>query len=304
MTMTKRTYSSAPTMTDDDVIWFSRNGYWILEGVVPDEINRRAMDYLDAHPISEPSGILEEDWFIENVIVNPAAAGAVRSLLGDNFTLPVLMSNHRGTGPRHPQDWHRDGGSRYGPEVNYLQVFYYPQDVPPEMGPTELLPGSHFLYQREKHMAHYDAVKGSVLTAAPAGSIFLTSYNIWHRRGARTAPESAGIRNLLKYNYWRTEDPQRDWVQEPDFDIEFADFVVDSLRHSELMRDCVDAAEMYFWLCGKSDEFRYLGGQGWPGDIPENKATPEAIARTRYRHRYGVPGDMTDRGGRRAARIW
>ena len=35
MTMTKRTYSSAPTMTDDDVIWFSRNGYWILEGVVP-----------------------------------------------------------------------------------------------------------------------------------------------------------------------------------------------------------------------------------------------------------------------------
>jgi len=81
-------------------------------------------------------------------------------------------------------------------------VFYYPQDVPPEMGPTELLPGSHFLYQREKHMAHYDAIKGSVLTAAPAGSIFLTSYNIWHRRGARTEPTS--IRNLLKYNYWRT----------------------------------------------------------------------------------------------------
>jgi len=70
------------------------------------------------------------------------------------------------------------------------------------------------------------------------------------------------------------------------------------------MRDCVDAAEMYFWLCGRSDEFQYLGGQGWPGDIPENKATPEAIERTRYRRRYGVPGDMTDRGSKRAARTW
>ena len=302
----KRTHSCEPTMTDEDVVWFCRNGYWILEGVVPDDINQRSMDYLSSHAghQSEPTEILEEDWFMDHVILNPKAAGAVRSLLGNNFTVPVLMSNHRGMRPAPPQDWHRDGGSRYGPEVNYLQVFYYPQDVTPEMGPTEVLPGSHFLYQREKHMAHYGSIKGGVLTAAPAGSIFLTSYNIWHRRSPRTAPENAGIRNLLKYNYFRTTDPARDWIESPDFDVEFADFVVDGPRFSELMRDCVDSAEMYYWLCGKFDEFRYLGGQAWPGDIPENKATPEAIARTRYRDRYGVPGDLTDRRARRPARIW
>ena len=49
MTLTKRTYSCAPTLTDDDVIWFCRNGYWILEGVVPDEINRRG-DGLSGRP--------------------------------------------------------------------------------------------------------------------------------------------------------------------------------------------------------------------------------------------------------------
>jgi hypothetical protein len=46
----------------------------------------------------EPTGILKEDWFIENVILNPAAAGAVRCLLGRNFHLPILMSNHRTVG--------------------------------------------------------------------------------------------------------------------------------------------------------------------------------------------------------------
>ena len=291
-------------MTDEDVISFCRNGYWILEGVVPEEINKRAMEYLAESPVSEPSGVLQEAWFVENVILNPAAAGAVRSLLGNNFALPVLMSNHRGRGPAGPQDWHRDGGSRYGPELNYLQVFYYPQDVTSDMGPTELLPGSHFLYQREKHMGHYGAIKGGILTDAPAGSIFITAYNIWHRRAARSAPEEAGIRNLLKYNYWRTLDPQRDWTTTEGFDVEFADFVVDGLRFSELMRDCVDAAEMYYWLCGQTRDFRYLGGQSWPGDVPENKATPEAIARTRHRPRYGVPGDLTDRQERAATRIW
>ena len=33
-------------MTDEDVVRFCRNGYWILEAAVPDGINRRALDYL------------------------------------------------------------------------------------------------------------------------------------------------------------------------------------------------------------------------------------------------------------------
>lgn len=37
----------------------------------------------------EPIEILEEDCFAENVICNPEAAGAVRSLRGMNFGLPT-----------------------------------------------------------------------------------------------------------------------------------------------------------------------------------------------------------------------
>ena len=190
-----------PTLTDTEVLEFCKNGYLLLDGVVPEEINHKAVAFLDSDTYYEPTDILAEDWFIENVTLNPAAAGAIRSLLGAGFTAPVLMSNHRVHMPQPAQHWHRDGQSRYGPALHYLQVFYYPEACTPEMGPTEVLPGSHYLFQHASFMGHYGNMRHSVKTAASAGSIVLTVYSVWHRRSASSA---SGIRNLLKYNYWRT----------------------------------------------------------------------------------------------------
>jgi Phytanoyl-CoA dioxygenase (PhyH) len=257
------TYDCPPTLNDTQVLDFCKNGFLLLESVVPDEINQRATAYLDAHPGPEPSEILHEDWFFENVIANSQAAGAVRSLLGANFGLPVLMSNHRNQGPFAEQNWHRDGGSIYGPELNYLQVFYYPQDTPRETGPTELLPGSHFMFMLSNQMGHYHGIRGGVKAIAPAGSIFLTVYSIWHRRSNATAHT---LRNLLKYNYFRLTPPKRDWVIEPDFDFATADYSLPypySLMR-EQFRECNDTARMFYWLSGESEEFRLIGGQGWP----------------------------------------
>ena len=200
-----------PTLTDTEVLEFCKNGYLLLDGVVPEEINHKAVAFLDSDTYYEPTDILAEDWFIENVTLNPAAAGAIRSLLGAGFTAPVLMSNHRVHMPQPAQHWHRDGQSRYGPALHYLQVFYYPEACTPEMGPTEVLPGSHYLFQHASFMGHYGNMRHSVKTAASAGSIVLTVYSVWHRRSASSA---SGIRNLLKYNYWRTSPPVRDWTIE------------------------------------------------------------------------------------------
>jgi hypothetical protein len=89
------------------------------------------------------------------------------------------------------------------------------------MGPTDLLPGSHFVFSMHNNMGHYGGIQGSVHAVLPAGSIFLTVYNIWHRRSASTGH---GVRNNLKYNYWRTVPPARDWIIEPDFDVAAADY--------------------------------------------------------------------------------
>lgn len=256
-----RTYDCPPTLTDSQVLEFCKKGFLMLEGVVPDEINRRTFEYLETDTHYEPTAILEEDWFHEHVTLNPQAIGAVRSLLGKNVGLPIIMSNHRVHCPAPAQRWHRDGGSTYGPELQYLQVFYYPQECSMELGPTALLPGSHFLFSLSTHMGHYGNIRGTYYTAAPVGSILLTVYSIWHRR---TASIAHGTRNLLKYNYWRTAPPQRDWIIEPDFDVDMAHYESSGPTFRVQFQDCFDAAQMFFWLCGRIDEFRVMGGQGWP----------------------------------------
>ncbi|HVF09654.1 MAG TPA: hypothetical protein VNA16_02570 [Abditibacteriaceae bacterium] len=265
------TYDCAPTLTDSQVLEFCKNGFLLLEGVVPRAINERTTEYLEVEPGMEPTGILKEEWFVENVICNPHVAGAVRSLLGANFHLPVLMSNHRRRCPSPVVGgWHVDGGSLHDGRLHYLQVFYYPQDTPLALGPTELLPGSHFMLNQQRFMAHYGRIRGALSSAAPAGSIFLTVYSIWHRAGTATAH---GLRNLLKYFYWRTVPPQRDWVREPDFDFAHANDEIAGPQYGEQFRACRDAAALFLWLCGKSDGYAFQGGQAWP--IPARRlSTP------------------------------
>ena len=278
------TYDCDPTLTDSQVLDFCCNGFLMLEGVVPDEVNRRTNQYLERGAADlEPTGILEQDWFIEHVICNLRAAGVVRSLLGAGFHLPVLMSNHHREGPQPAVGaWHVDGNYRFSHELNFLQVFYYPQDTPVELGPTEVLPGSHFLRGQQRYLAHLNNIKGGQKTAAPAGSIFITVYHIWHR----TSPLScAGVRDMLKYVYWRTSPPRRDWIIEPGFDFASADYERESpsRRKTEQFRTCRDVAEMFYWLCGMHDRSQVLGGQSWPMPAKRNGAP------------YGFPGP--DGGG-------
>ena len=271
------THDCPPTLDDEGVLAFCKTGFLVLEGVVDDETNRRTNEFVDDHDQMEPTEILEEDWFVEGVIKNTQAAGAVRSLLGKDFGLPILMSNHRVHTPQPAQEWHIDGGAKFGPQVDYLQVFYLPQECTREMGPTELLPGSHFLFSHRDAMRQTGRVKGSHYAVAPAGSIVITHYGIWHRR-SESSVES--LRNNLKYNYWRRSEPTRDWLRGPDFDVATADYTSPQPTYRQQFRDAYDTAEMYFWLRGEHEKFELIGGQGWPmpskaNDLPYG--VPEGI---------------------------
>ncbi len=279
------TYRCDPTLNDSQVLDFCIHGFLKLDGVVPADVNARAMAYADEHPTLRPDGLLSEPWFVDGVILNPAAVGAVRSILGNDLVLPYKMTNHRNQNPSEGQKWHIDGGAIYGPAVHFLQVFYYPQATVPEDGPTEVLPGSHFLSSDQRLMAHYGNIRGAVLTTAPAGSIFLTNYSIWHRKSPGT---STGLRNLFKYNYWRTREPTRDWIHEPGFDPATADYGIEATKwwfaFRQQFRDHRDAAEMFFWLSGRHAEYQFMGGQGWPAPTPG-----------RGMKRLGYPGDIVDK---------
>ena len=244
-------YDCMPTLNDRQVMDFCKNGYLMLDGVVPDEVNRRVVEFLNKHDSPEPAEILAEDWFVDAVIKNPCSAGAVRSLLGKNFVLPTQIANHRVHCPAPALNWHQDGGSIITPRLDYLQVFYYPEKTTREMGPTEILPGSHLHRGYGGYLSRLRSLKESVLTVSPPGTIFLTVYSIWHRRSSSIR---SGIRNNLKYNNWRTAKPCRDWKTDSDFNFSWPGKTVPPFT--------VRAAQLLAWLC--DEDWQHMGGQSWP----------------------------------------
>ena len=249
----------------------------MLPGIVPDDINRRTCDYLEgrlpANPSWIPDGMSEqdlvrirgshepttiflEDWFVEHVLLNPEVTGAIRSLLGKGVGLPVLVSHHGVECPQEAQGWHHDADHVFGPELNFVEVFYFPQDTPVELGPTEIAPSTHIRNSRDKEPANV------VVSEGPADTLGIHHQSIMHRRGVSTA---TGLRHMLKYNYFRTVAPERDWIAESGFDLRTAYFGGHNLARY--------AAHMYYWLCGKGDDFRVIGGQGWPWQT-ENQIGP------------------------------
>ena len=106
-------------------------------------------------------------------------------------------------------------------------------------------------------MGHIRSVKFAEPTTAPAGSIIITVYSIWHRKSRST---TTGFRNLFKYNYWRTSQPRRDWIIDPDFDFSWPTF--NNNPHFEQFKCGIAAAEMFCWLSG--EVYEHTGGQCWP----------------------------------------
>ena len=104
-----RTFDCDPVLADSQVLEFCRQGYLLLQGVVSDEINQRTCDYLDGkieidpfkipdhmtlvkleriRSTHEPSSILLEQWFLDQVILNPQAAGPFALYWGKMWDYP------------------------------------------------------------------------------------------------------------------------------------------------------------------------------------------------------------------------
>jgi hypothetical protein len=80
------------------------------------------------------------------------------------------------------------------------------------------------------------------------------------RPAARRAASSISCtRNVIKYNYWRTTTPERDWGGGEPFDGEDVDW---SSKYGGVMSSCVQVSRRFFWLANAPYP-KYLGGQAW-----------------------------------------
>jgi ectoine hydroxylase-related dioxygenase (phytanoyl-CoA dioxygenase family) len=118
------------------------------------------------------------------------------------------MNNHRHCHVNPPgtrsQSWHQDGTNKRHHQVQTVLAMYYPQDVPAELGPTVLMPGTHFRNAPTDRMATYANFREQVLLTVKAGTVAIAHYDIWH---AATANRGDRTRYMLKFLFTRVGDP-------------------------------------------------------------------------------------------------
>ena len=233
-----------PTLDDDGVMDFVSNGFVLLEGVVSEEFNRSCSTL----PGGRLTEFVQSDGFRREVLLHPEVAGVARSLLGENFHVPIMAHHHLYEEAHVGQTWHSDGLSEKGYGVHHLQCYYYPQKVEIEDGPTMILPGSHHRLVDREAIAHYGDILGQMSMTVPAGSVVLTHYGIWHKAGAKLNPNRRG---MIKFSYFREAAPKRDWLTDSD---EISPFVQRE-RHPyagevEHYRDRSRCVRVWDWLCG------------------------------------------------------
>ena len=185
---------------------------------------------------------------LNQVLNAPTITGALTSILGPGYVLHPHHFVH--SAGRADQGFHQDGNLPWNTRGYFRShrpisaiLFYYPQTVTDEMGPTEVLPGTQYWsgnfesaadWQHDDHLdrefnadasraddlAYRDArleaslrvlpfehVERRRLTV-PAGSVVIANYDLVHR-GTRQGVGNAQRRFMYKFFFLRTQEPRR-----------------------------------------------------------------------------------------------
>jgi Phytanoyl-CoA dioxygenase (PhyH) len=175
---------------------FVTDGYLRLDGVVPAALCAALLAEFEAgftptafgaalgSPESEwPGRPVDRVWGPETnfgqVLALPRIQGLIQSLVGpsplyDHHFVHVLEPRHLRT-----QAWHADAvmDTRWAFDI---QLFFFFQETPREMGGTLLLPGSHLRRVHEGEIGRSHNIVGQTPMVCPAGSLLACHHGIWH----------------------------------------------------------------------------------------------------------------------------
>lgn len=183
-------------LDDKQIFEFIINGYMILNPKFPSDLDETIYQKADALKINPGDNILDEIPELNNVWSNPKVKGILQSLLGSTYT----MNSHRHCHMNEPgsasQTWHQDGVNERHHEIKTILGMYYPEKVTNKMGPTAIVPGTHFRNAPSDRLATYGNFRDQILGTVEAGSIIFLHYDIWH---AATSNTSNKTRYMFKF---------------------------------------------------------------------------------------------------------
>lgn len=185
-------------LTTAEMARFTALGYLVFEGVVPDEVNRAALELFaqtgaaDTARAKPTSGTPLDELYpdpspIGAMLRLPRVQGILRSLLGPGPVYDHDWVHVRAADDLSEQTLHQDAIIDTGPAFD-VQLFWFPHEVAPGEGGTGIVPGSHLRVVNEADIARYQNLLGQRDISGPAGTVAVFHQGLWHRGRANRGP--------------------------------------------------------------------------------------------------------------------
>jgi hypothetical protein len=193
-------------LSTDQMASFVAQGFLRFDAVVPDELNRQALDELptlyrtwvdefrgvtagaagsDDDEMQLPrsgtvlGGAYAADSAFGQMVRVPAIAGAIASLVGADPVVDHHFVHIKQAGDLHAQGLHCDAIIDQGPAFD-IQLFWFPHDVAPREGGTRYVPGSHLRRVNMDDVARYHHLTGEQYFSGVAGTVLIFHQGLWH----------------------------------------------------------------------------------------------------------------------------
>ena len=219
----------ANRLNDEQVRRFICDGVLVLESGLAPEVHEEIFDKIQWNNTREfnmGNNVLPRIAELQQILDAPSIHGALQSILGDDYILHPHRFMHAseplgeaernlslngsehgppmGKGSSGNSCWHQDGQIPMSRPRYYLprlaMILYFPQDTPPERGPTRVIPGTHLQPYLRKSDFPYAFVGDQI----KAGTCLLIAFDIAH---AALSNRTDASRYMLKFIFLRTRNP-------------------------------------------------------------------------------------------------
>ncbi|MDA1190346.1 MAG: HEAT repeat domain-containing protein [Candidatus Poribacteria bacterium] len=200
--------SDSPILfTDAQMRQFISKGFVVVKSSLPREAHDAIYQKLLA--VYEKEGnpgnnILPRVPDIQDVFDDPVIKGAFTSVLGPDNIMHPHRHGHFNPPSSRGGGWHKDSYWGYGKvrhhHPRWAMAFYYPQDVPMEVGPTGVIPGTQFYANRFENQDDE-----GIPLIGEAGTVAIIHYDLWHRANPNVTEDVK--RFMLKFQFVRMEEP-------------------------------------------------------------------------------------------------
>jgi len=245
--------AEACLLSDDEVLAFVVRGYHLVRPELPAGFDAEVCAAIEGLKANPGNKILDAVPLLHQVYGHPQVRGALASLLGPDYHMNGHRHLHTNLPGSRSQGWHQDGTNVRHHQVRTVLGMYYPQTVTPEMGPTVVMPGTHFRNAPTDRLQTYANLRGQVALTVEAGTVAITHYDIWH---AATLNRADRPRHMLKFLFDRVSPPTApSWNHDP----AQAEMAAPRRLHemvgaqgycSDYYKEWELRQEMWNWLCG------------------------------------------------------